>query len=92
MRNARPRDRPRVVGDEAQKASPHQGSCVAHEVRVKPPSILRLKVGDMLMDEAGAFGTVIDFRRASVTVKFDDREADMTDADLERCVLVEGGR
>ena len=46
----------------------------------------------MLMDEPGNFGTVVDFRRATVTVKFDDREADMTDADLASCALVEGGQ
>ncbi len=58
---------------------------------MRPPTVLRLKDKDMLMDEHGAIGTVVNFRRASEVVKFDDREADMTDADLARCVLVEGG-
>ncbi len=56
---------------------------------MKPPTILRLKAKDMLMDDRGAFGTVVGFRRSSVVVKFDDGERDLADADLARCVLVE---
>ncbi len=58
----------------------------------RAPTILRLSIGDMLMDESGSFGTVVNFRRASVVVKFDDGERDLADADLARCVLVEGGQ
>ncbi len=59
---------------------------------MKAPTILRLKAKDMLMDEHGAIGTVVNFRRASVAVKFDDGERDMTDADLASCALVEVGQ
>ena len=58
------------------------------------PTILKLRVGDEIKDDRDELGRVTDFRRASVVVRFEDLDetADLADADLARCVLVEGGQ
>lgn len=57
------------------------------------PTILSLRVGDIVMDARGVFGHVRSFTRDRVSVRWDvDDLAWYTDADLRECgiVLVEG--